>query len=402
MHRAASWLRLFLLLNLTACGATHAAATPLLRVIEPGESGPRPRARELGIAIGIYPPGPLDAITDVSGVRVGHTTLIAGDGKLIPGKGPVRTGVTAILPHAGDLWHEKVPAAAFVMNGNGELTGLSWIEESGALEVPILLTSTMNVPRVADAVLTWMMRKYPGLGVDDDVVLPVVAECDDSELNDSRGRHVSEQDVLAALDGAREGAVPEGAVGAGTGMVAYELKAGIGTASRVLPGEYGGYTIGVLVNANHGLLPELTIAGVPVGKELATPRAPAGPRSIVIVVATNAPVDARQLNHIARRAILGLARTGSTVRHGSGDFVLAFSTASRVPHYPETPVRDVQLLADTKLNPIYEAVTEATEEAIINSLLAATTMVGRDGATAYALPIQKLREAFAKYGRQLK
>ena len=402
MHRGAPFVRFVVLVALIACGTTHAAAPPVLQTTEPGEAGPRLRARELGIEIGIYPTGALDAITDVQGVLVGHTTLISGEGKLIPGKGPVRTGVTAILPHGGDLWNEKVPAAAFVMNGNGEVTGLSWINESGALEVPILLTNTMSVPRVADAVLSWMLRKYPAIGVDDDVVLPVVAECDDSELNDSRGRHVREQDVLAALDGARSGPVPEGSVGAGTGMISYELKGGIGTASRVLPGEHGGYTIGVLVNTNHGLLPELTIAGVPVGRELATPRGPTPLRSIIIVVATDAPVDARQLGHIAKRAILGLARTGSTERHGSGDFVLAFTTASRVPHFPKQPVREVELLSDSNLNPIYEATAEATEEAIVNALLAATTMVGRDGATAYALPIARLREVFAKYGRQLK
>jgi D-aminopeptidase len=391
--------RLALLYGLLACAATH-ALPPQQPAVAPAKASPRPRARDLGIEIGIFAPGPLDAITDVQGVLVGHTTLIRGDGKLVPTQGPVRTGVTAILPHGGDLWREKVPAAGFVMNGNGEVTGLSWINESGALEVPILLTNTMSVPRVADAVLTWMMRKYPAIGVSDDAVLPVVAECDDSELNDARGRHVSEQDVLAALDGARSGPVAEGSVGAGTGMIAYEFKGGIGTASRVLPASLGGYTIGVLVNANHGLKKELVIAGVPVGRELSVPPAPTPLRSIIIVVATNAPVDARQLGHIAKRAILGVARTGSTERHGSGDFVLAFSTGTRVAHAPREPLQTTRLLTDRRLNPVFEATEEATEEAIVNALLGATTMVGRDGATAHELPIDELIRVMRKFGRE--
>lgn len=389
-----------------ACATTHASepkasASPGAKAggPTPAASGKRLRARELGIVLGAHAPGPLDAITDVKGVLVGHTTLVRGEGTLVPGQGPVRTGVTAILPHGGDLWRQKVPAASFVMNGNGEVTGLSWVEESGALEVPILLTTTMSVPRVADAVLTWMMRKYPGIGVDDDVVLPVVGECDDSELNDVRGRHVAEADVLAALDGARGGPVPEGGVGAGTGMIAYELKGGIGSASRVVPASAGGYTVGVLVNANQGLLSELTIAGVPVGKALSVAPGPTPQRSIILVVATDAPLDARQLGRLARRAILGLARTGSSVRHGSGDFVIAFSTATRVPHDPDQAVRSAPVLADTRLNPLFEATAEATEEAILNALLAGETMVGRDGATARALPVDQVLRVLQKHGR---
>lgn len=392
--------RLVLLYGLLVCATTYAVPPPEQPAVTPAKASARPRARELGIEIGIFPPGPLDAITDVSGVLVGHTTLIRGEGKLVPTQGPVRTGVTAIIPHGGDLWREKVPAAGFIMNGNGEVTGLSWIHESGALEVPILLTNTMSVPRVADAVLTFMMRKYPAIGISDDAVLPVVAECDDAELNDARGRHVSEQDVLSALDGARSGPVAEGSVGAGTGMIAYELKGGIGTASRVLPASLGGYTIGVLVNANHGLKKELVIAGVPVGRELRVKKAPTPLRSIIIVVATDAPVDARQLDHIAKRAILGVARTGSTERHASGDFVLAFSTGTRIPHDPHEPLRTTRLLADSHLNPIFEATQEATEEAIVNALLGATTMVGRDGATAPALPIDELMKVMKKFGRE--
>jgi D-aminopeptidase len=362
-------------------------------------NGARARARDLGIVIGRHAPGPLDAITDVKGVRVGHTTLVSGDGKLIPGQGPVRTGVTAILPHGGDIWNEKVPAAGFVMNGNGEVTGLSWINESGALEVPILLTNTMNVPRVADAVITWMMRRYPQIGIDDDVVLPVVGECDDSRLNDARGRHVTERDVLSALDGASEGKVAEGSVGAGTGMIAYGFKGGIGTASRVLESGLGGYTVGALVNANQGTRPDLIIEGVHVGREISEEVVPGTAHSIIIVVATDAPLDHRQLARVAKRAILGLARTGSTGRHGSGDFAIAFSTAERVPSAPASRTRAMTVLSDSDINPLFEAAEEAVEEAIVNALLAATTVVGRDGHTAHAIPLDRLREALRAHPR---
>ncbi len=391
--------RLLLLATLLAGCAAPPRALPVPRPPPASSVTARARARDLGILIGHHAAGPLDAITDVAGVRVGHVTLVRGDGALVPGSGPVRTGVTAVLPHGGDLWREKVPAAGFVMNGNGEMTGLAWVNEQGALEVPILLTNTMNVPRVANGVITWMLRRHPRIGVDDDVVLPVVAECDDSTLNDARGRHVGEADVLQALDGARGGPVAEGSVGAGTGMIAYELKGGIGTASRVLDARDGAYTVGVLVNANHGLRAELTVAGVPVGAEL--PAAAVGPaeHSIIILVATDAPLDHRQLGRLARRAILGLARSGSSVRHGSGDFVLAFSTAQRVPHQPAQPTRLVLALSDDRLNPLFEAVAEATEEAILNALLAATTVVGRDGNTAEALPIDALREVLARHRR---
>ncbi|HEX3285835.1 MAG TPA: P1 family peptidase [Mycobacterium sp.] len=355
------------------------------------DNGPRARARDLGIVIGRHPPGPLDQITDVSGVRVGQTTLISGEGKLVPGQGPVRTGVTAILPHGGDIWKEKVPAAGFVMNGNGEVTGLSWVNESGALEVPIVLTSTMNVPHAADGVLTWMMRRNPDIGVTDDVVLPVVGECDDSRLNDARGRHVTERDVLSALDGAREGKMAEGTVGAGTGMVAYGFKGGIGTASRVV----GDYTVGALVNANQGVRPDLMINGAHVGVEIpdeVVPAVPGTAHSIIMVVATSAPLDSRQLSRVAKRAVLGLARTGSTGHHGSGDFALAFSTADRIPRAPTSPTRTTTVLSDNDINPIFEAAEEAVEEAIVNALLTATTVVGRDGQTAHAIPLDKLRE----------
>lgn len=357
----------------------------------------RQRVRQLGIVIGQYAPGPLNAITDVAGVKVGHTTLIRGDGPLKPGQGPVRTGVTVVVPR-DDVWHKKVPAGAFVLNGTGEMTGLAWVAESGFLEYPIALTNTLNVPRVANGVMSWMIAKYPEIGVSDDTLTPVVAECDDGRLNDIQGRHVSEQDVIAALDGATGGPVAEGTVGAGTGMMAYGFKGGIGTASRRLAEKEGGYTVGVLVNANHGRRPELLVGGVPVGRlyESGEPAAQApspgqSEGSIIIVIATDAPLDARQLTRLAKRAALGLARTGSTARHGSGDFLLAFSTANVIPHYPKEPTFTLTHLADTHLNPLIGATVEATEEAILNALTMATTVVGRDGHRAEAIDLDRLK-----------
>jgi D-aminopeptidase len=234
----------------------------------------RLRARDLGLHLGQLEPGPLNAITDVPGVKVGHVTLVRGEGALIPGEGPVRTGVTVIVPR-DDVWHKKVPAGAFVLNGTGEMTGLAWVAESGFLEYPIALTNTLNVPRVANGVISWMLRQHPGIGITDDTLTPVVAECDDGRLNDIQGRHVSEADVMRALDDAATGPVAEGSVGAGTGMISYGFKGGIGTASRRLAAADGGYTVGVLVNANHGRRPELTMGGVPVGRQYDA----AGPRS---------------------------------------------------------------------------------------------------------------------------
>jgi D-aminopeptidase len=365
---------------------------------------PRLRARDLGIVIGTYDSGPLNAITDVAGVKVGHTTLISGDGPLKPGVGPVRTGVTVVIPR-DDVWHKKVPAGAFVLNGTGEMTGLAWVSEAGFLEYPVALTNTLNVPRVANGVMTWMISQYPGIGITDDTLTPVVAECDDGRLNDIQGRHVSESDVVAALDSAMSGPVKEGTVGAGTGMVSYGFKGGIGSASRKLPHREGGYTVGVLVNANHGRKPELIVAGAPVGRVYdPSPAAKAmqpgeSEGSIIIVVATDAPLDARQLNRLAKRAALGLARTGSTARHGSGDFILAFSTANVIPHYPDQPTYPLTHLADTHLNPVITATVEATEEAILNALTMATTVVGRDGHRVEAISLKRLRAILASHTR---
>ncbi len=362
----------------------------------------RARIRDLGITIGQFPTGPLNTITDVAGVKVGHATVIKGEGALVPGQGPVRTGATVIIPR-DDVWHKKVPAGAFVLNGTGEMTGLAWVAESGFLEYPIALTNTLNIPRVANGVMSWMIRQYPEIGIADDTLTPVVTECDDSRLNDIQGRHVSEQDVMAALDGASSGPVKEGTVGAGTGMVSYGFKGGIGTSSRRLPDDQGGYTIGVLVNANHGRRPELTIAGIPVGRLyerepatvgqlVPTDAAPGqGDGSIIVIIATDAPLDGRQLTRIAKRAAIGLARTGSTVRHGSGDFMLAFSTGNVIPHYPKEPTYSMTHLADPHLNTMFAATAEAVEEAILNALTTATTVVGRDNRRIEAISLERLR-----------
>lgn len=360
----------------------------------------RQRIRDLGIVIGSYQPGPLNAITDVAGVKVGHTTLISGEGKLIPGQGPVRTGVTVVIPR-DDVWHKKVPAGFFVLNGTGEMTGLSWVAESGFLEYPIALTNTLNVPRVANGVMNWMITQYPAIGIEDDTLTPVVAECDDGRLNDIQGRHVSETDVIAALESASGGPVKEGTVGAGTGMVSYGFKGGIGTASRKLSEKEGGYIVGVLVNANHGRRPELTVAGVPVGKlydpppqtqqhsQTLTPGQSEG--SVIVTIATDAPLDSRQLTRLAKRAALGLARTGSTARHSSGDFILAFSTANVIPHYPKEPTYQLTHLADTHMNPLITVTVEATEEAILNALTMATSVMGRDHHRIEAIDLSRLK-----------
>lgn len=357
----------------------------------------RQRVRDMGIIVGHYAPGPLNAITDVKGVKVGHKTLISGEGALKPGEGPIRTGVTVIIPRE-DIWHHKVPAGAFVLNGTGEMTGLAWVAESGFLEYPIALTNTLNVPRVANGVISWMIRQYPGIGISDDTLTPVVAECDDGRLNDIQGRHVSEQDVIAALDAASDGPVTEGTVGAGTGMVSYGFKGGIGTASRKLSPTEGGYTVGVLVNANHGRRPELIVGGIPVGiryelsadvSDILSPGQSEG--SIIMILATDAPLSSRQLTRIAKRAALGLARTGSTARHGSGDFILAFSTGNVIPHYPKDPTYTMTHLADTHINPIFAAAVEATEEAILNALTMATTVTGRDGRRVDAINLERLK-----------
>lgn len=373
----------------------------------------RPRAAELGVRFGIFQPGPLNAITDVTGVRVGQTTVVEGDG--------VRTGVTAILPHGGNLFRERVPAALHVGNGFGKLVGVTQLRELGELETPILLTCTLCVWRAADAMAAWMLAQ-PGMeGVGS--INPVVGETNDGGLNDIRARPITPDHVTAALEGAHTGAVEEGSVGAGTGTRAFGWKGGIGTASRVLPGSQGGWTVGVLVQSNFGGI--LSVAGAPVGLELGrysfqgdveppppTPAPPGGgggpadeagewpdegQGSIMIVVATDAPLSARNLERLAARAIMGLARTGSFAGNGSGDYVLAFSTAEGVRMSTGSEIRTVADLPNDRMSALFQGVVEATEEAVINSLLKATPVTGM-GRTADALPIAETVEVLRRHG----
>lgn len=355
------------------------------------------RARDLGIAIGRLPPGPLNALPDVAGVRVGHVSLIRGEGPLRPGEGPVRTGVTAIWTHEGNPFLEKTPAASFVLNGFGKTIGLAQIAELGVIETPILLTNTLNVPKVADALIGYLVEQNPDLTS----VNSVVGECNDSFLNDIRGRHVQAEHVRQALDSARPGPMDEGAVGAGVGMSCYGFKGGIGTASRELRFADATFHLGALVLSNFGSTPELRIDGVPVGRELtARPPARETPGSIMMIVATDVPLDARQLGRIARRAPLGMARTGSPAGHGSGDFVVAFSTGNRIPHRPESALQTQRILAEDgpAITEVFQATVEAVEEAILNSLFRAETVVGRDGNVREALPVDRVVEILRRSG----
>jgi D-aminopeptidase len=350
----------------------------------------RPRARDIGLAPGILAPGPLNAITDVEGVRVGQVTIIEGDN--------VRTGVTAILPHPGNIFQEKVPAAVHVGNGFGKLAGSTQVEELGVMETPIVLTNTLSVWRAAEAVVEYTLALEGNQKVMS--VNPLVAETNDGGLNDIRGMHVEKRHVLEAIRGARGGAVEEGAVGAGTGTAAFGFKGGIGTASRLIRAAAAGYTVGVLVQTNFGGV--LTMDGVPVGRELGRYlfKGETGDGSIIMVVATDAPLDARQLKRLARRAMLGLARTGSPSTHGSGDYVIAFSTAPPLRYrFGSAGVHSRAVLADDSLTPLFQAAVEATEEAIYNSLLKAATMRGFRGAVVEALPVDKVKQIMRKYGR---
>jgi D-aminopeptidase len=369
----------------------------------------------MGLTVGVIPPGPLNAITDVAGVRVGHTTILRGDN--------IRTGVTAILPHTGNPFREKVPGAVFIGNAFGKLAGSTQVNELGEIETPIVLTSTLSVPRAADAVLDYVL----GLPGNEDVqsVNPLVGETNDGFLNDIRGRHLTRDDVLNAIKGAKSGAVEEGAVGAGTGTIAFGFKGGIGSSSRKLPASLGGYTVGVLVQTNFGGV--LTIAGAPVGQELGryylkqeldrakdnksptgaggqgAPGSDVADGSVIIVIATDAPIDARNLRRMAARSMLGLARTGSAASNGSGDYAIAFSTAAetriraRAATESAYAPRDAKLVSNDGMSPLFLAVIEATEEAVYNSLFRATTSTGR-GRTVEALPIDRTIEILRKYG----
>ncbi len=364
----------------------------------------RPRARDVGLVLGTLPTGPENAITDVPEVRVGQVTLISGEGPLVPGRGPVRTGVTVILPHGGNCFREKVPGAIFVLNGFGKCFGQEQVDELGVIESPIALTGTMNVGVVADGLIEHAIRTNPDVGVATSTVNPVVGECSDAWLNDMQGRHVRQEHVLEAIAAARSGPVEEGAVGAGTGMSLFGFKGGIGTASRRLPDEDGGYTVGVLVLGNFGRREQLTIGGVPVGRELAGWR-PAGEStetgSVMVIVATDAPMLDRALRRLARRAALGLARTGSIAGHGSGDYIIAFSTGLRIPHEPTERVLTLPHVVESGalIDLLFQAVVEATEEAVVNALFRATTVVGRDGHVRQALPIDETLVILRRHGR---
>lgn len=349
--------------------------------------------RDYGIAIGVLQTGPWNAITDVPNVAVGQKTLVKGDN--------IRTGVTAILPHAGNLFQSKVPAAIYVGNGFGKLAGTTQVEELGNIETPIVLTNTLSVPAAADALIDYTLAFAGNSEVRS--VNPVVGETNDGYLNDIRGRHVAKQDVLDAIKSATGGRVEQGNVGAGTGTVAFGFKGGIGTSSRKLPEAMGGYTVGVLVQTNFGGV--LSVNGVPVGKALHTyylsdelNYSPDG--SCMIVVATDAPLDARNLKRLAKRAMLGLGRTGGIASDGSGDYVIAFSTdkAGRVPYESDSPLRQVSVLRNDAMSPLFMAAIEATEEAIINSLFNARTMDGRDGHKVDALPVDKVLRIMRQHG----
>ena len=363
-----------------------------------------PRARDLGIPFE-GTPGPSNAITDVQGVKVGHTTLISGEGKLVVGKGPVRTGVTAILPRGKK--YDPVFAGWYSLNGNGEMTGTTWVEESGFLEGPIMITNTHSVGVVRDAVIAWICENHLYDPVVADVfwILPVVAETYDGRLNDINGFHVKREHVFAALDSASTGPVAEGNVGGGTGMRCHDFKGGIGTASRKLDNESGGYTVGVLVQANYGARNNLTIAGVSVGHEITDlqpifhfgDRDPEG-SSIIVAVATDAPLLPHQLERLARRVPLGIARVGGMGANGSGDIFIAFSPANSGAAR-RTGISKLEMLPNDRMTPLFEATVQATEEAIINALVAAETMRGINGNTVYALPHDRLKEVLKKYNR---
>jgi len=366
---------------------------------QPQQSGnQRPQTREIGLTPGILPPGQLNAITDVTGVKVGHRTLIKGKS--------IRTGVTAILPHEDNLFQEKVPAAVYVGNGFGKAAGFLQVQELGTIETPIVLTNTLSVGTAVEAVVSWTLAQ-PG---NEEVrsVNAVVGETNDGYLNDIRGMHVTRKDVLAAIEAAKEGPVEEGSVGAGTGTRAFGWKGGIGTASRVLPAALGGYTVGALVQSNYGGI--LTMDGHPVGEKLGRysfkdylegfssdagtgrPDEQDEYGSCMIVLATDAPLSPHNLHRLAKRAVLGLARTGSFMSNGSGDFVIAFSTQNRVPYNSDTRTQTVDYLRNDALSPLFLAAVEAVEEAVYNSLLKATTVTGRDGHTVEALPVDELKK----------
>ncbi len=369
----------------------------------PDQLGPRVRARELGLPLGKYKPGRYNAITDVGNVRVGHATIIRGAGPLRRGEGPVRTGVTCVLP-SDNVFMDRAVGGGFVLNGAGEISGLTQVMEWGVLETPILLTNTLSVGAVSDGTVRYMSKRYPDIGGEEDVIIPLVGECDDSWLNDVVGRHVREEHVVQAIQTASDGPVAEGSVGGGTGMITADFKSGIGTSSRRLPPVLGGYTLGALVMSNFGHMQGLRIGGYPVGEYLAPmfahlPKRRAVYGSIIVVVATDAPLMTHQLTRLAKRAALALGRSGSYAAHGSGEIILAFSTANKVPRGGTKMVFRAKFLVDERMDPLYEAIIECVEEAVLNSLCMARPMEGANGNFAPALPLNLVRDYLAHVRR---
>jgi D-aminopeptidase len=366
------------------------------------EGKKRVRLRDLGLSIGEYQPGPLNAITDVPGVKVGHSTLIEGSGRRKPGNGPVRTGVTVILPN-DDVYNKKIVSGGFILSGAGEVAGFTQVSEWGLIETPIALTNTLSVGRVSDSVIKWMAQKYPEIRDLQEVIIPVVGECDDSFLNDAVGLHIKPQHVFSALDSAKGDAVEEGAVGAGTGMITCDFKAGIGTSSRIIPlgGEH--YTMGVLVLSNFGVMEHLRMDGFPIGRVLARSipgnynRRTSSYGSIIVVVATDMPLTAIQMNRLCRRAALGIGRVGSYGAHSSGEIILGFTTANVIPRQPPGPKVQFSMILDTFLDFAYKAVIETTEEAILNSLTMAVDMEGAGGNRVPCVNLQLLKALFEHY-----
>ncbi len=361
----------------------------------------RCRLRDLGIHVGEYQPGPKNALTDVPGIRVGHSTLIEGSGRRKPGNGPVRTGVTVIIPN-DDIYQKKLVSGGFILSGAGEVTGLTQIMEWGFLETPLALTNTMSVGRVSDSIIKWMAQKYSQIRDFQEVIIPVVGECDDSFLNDAVGLHIKPQTVFSALESATDGPVDEGAVGAGTGMVCCDLKGGIGTASRIVPMGEVNYTLGVLVLSNFGVMEHLRVDGYPVGRVLAATQGGYSRRtssygSIIAVVATDMPLTSMQINRICRRAALGIGRVGSYGAHSSGEIIIGFSTANIVPRQPTQPQVQFTMILDHYLDPAYKAVIEATEEAILNSMTRAVDMEGANNNRVPAINLGLLKGLFEHY-----
>lgn len=377
-------------------------------IVDATTEGGRARARDLGLFFGTSKPGVTNTISDVKGVKVGHCTVVHGHGKLEVGKGPVRSGVTAILPTTdtgeNSIFLQRMSAAGFVLNGAGEMVGLTQINEWGLLETPIVLTNTLGVGVAHQAVIEHMIKEVPEIGQAHDTVIPVIAECDDSWVNDIAGNHIKGIHVHEALARAREssGGVPEGNVGSGTGMMSFDFSGGIGTSSRQLKPEEGGYVVGVLVQSNFGRIVDLRLGGLPLGllieQEFRNVHKRGGDYgSIIVIVATDAPLVSHQLGRVAKRAALGIARTGTCAAHGSGEIVLAFSTGNRLPRTSARQVQHLDVLSDEHLDPIFRAAIDATEEAIANALCMSADVVGVNHHIAPGLPLEKVREAVSRY-----